>query len=90
MRYFIIRAMPTARATKAIMIIVQIVIGLRLLILTSLRSDALLRLRLLLINWKPLYKTKVTCGSSLKYSGSNTKQYCTYVAGSPVIHYLEV
>jgi hypothetical protein len=50
--YFIIRAMPTARATRAIMIIVQIVIGLRLLILTSLRSDALLRLRLLLINWE--------------------------------------
>ena len=34
------------------MIIVQIVIGLRLLILTSLRSDTLLRLRLLLINWE--------------------------------------
>jgi hypothetical protein len=41
--------MPTARATKTMMIIVQIVIGVRLLTLASLRSDALLFLRLLLI-----------------------------------------
>lgn len=37
-----IRAMPTARATRVMMIIVQIVIGVRLLTLASLRSDALL------------------------------------------------
>ena len=48
-RYFMIRAIPTARATRTMMIIVQIVIGLCLLTLASLRSDALLRLRLLLI-----------------------------------------
>jgi len=41
--------MPIARATKAMTIIVQIVTGTRLLILASLRSDALLRLRLLLM-----------------------------------------
>ena len=45
--YFMIRAIPTARATRTIIIIVQIVIGVRLLALASLRSDALLRLRLL-------------------------------------------
>ena len=49
MAYFMIRAIPTARATRTMIIIVQIVIGVRLLTLASLRSDALLRFRLLLI-----------------------------------------
>ena len=38
-----------AKATRAMMIMLQIVIGVRLLALASLRSDALLRLRLLLM-----------------------------------------
>ncbi|MBI2869902.1 MAG: hypothetical protein HYX96_08775 [Chloroflexi bacterium] len=45
------RAMPAARAARAIMIIVQIVTGLRLPDLASLRSDALLCLRLVLITF---------------------------------------
>jgi hypothetical protein len=49
MAYFMIRAIPTARATRTMMIIVQIVIGVRLLTLASLRPDALLRFRLLLM-----------------------------------------
>ena len=44
-----IRAIPTARATRTMMIIVQIVIAERLLTLATLRSDALLFLRLLFI-----------------------------------------
>ena len=42
------------------MIIVQIEIGTRLLTLASLRSDALLRLRRLLMTYKPLAQTLVT------------------------------
>jgi hypothetical protein len=44
-----IRAIPMARTTRAMMIIVQIVMGVRLLTLASLRSEDLLRLRLVLM-----------------------------------------
>ena len=46
--YLQVRARPTATTTRAIITIVQIVVGLRLLALASLRSDCLL-FRLLLI-----------------------------------------
>jgi hypothetical protein len=41
--------MSTARVTRTMIIIVQTVIEVRLLALASLRSDALLRLRLVLM-----------------------------------------
>jgi len=54
-----VRASPTARTTKPITIIVQIVIGARLLTLASLRCNALLRLRAALTNFKSNPPTKL-------------------------------